>query len=171
MPHRYIARKAKTFFLYRVLHVDDTPHRIALGVAIGVWAGWMPIVGIQMITTFILAACLRANKAVGMPWVWVSNPATMAPMYLADYWVGCTLIGRNWSDPGFLEALNATGGWWNKATAWLEATRNVVVPLMLGGVVVGVAFAVPTYFLIRWSVVAYRRHRRRRRKPEQLPDA
>ncbi|MFW6132299.1 MAG: DUF2062 domain-containing protein [Planctomycetota bacterium] len=171
MPHRYMTRKAKAFFLYRVLHVDDTPHRIALGVAIGVWAGWMPIVGIQMITTFIVATLLRANKVVGMPWVWISNPATMAPMYLTDYWVGCVLTGRDWKNPGFIDALHAPGGWMDKIIAWLEATGNVVAPLMLGGFVVGVVFALPCYFLIRWAVITYRRRRHRRQSARQLPDA
>ena len=33
MPHRFVWKRLKNFFIHRVLHVDDTPHRIALGVA------------------------------------------------------------------------------------------------------------------------------------------
>lgn len=171
MPHRYIARRAKRFFLYRVLHVDDTPHRIALGVAIGMWAAWMPIVGIQMIVTVILAFALRANKIVGLPWLWISNPATMAPIYIGEYYLGRALLGGDWPEPRFIEALHADDGGWAKLTAWLQATGEVAWPLFLGGFVLGVLFGVPTYFIIRWAVVAYRRHRHRKQALKALPEA
>ena len=52
---RFIANRLKTFFIYRVLHVDDTPHRIALGVAAGIFIAWTPTIGFQMLLTILLA--------------------------------------------------------------------------------------------------------------------
>ncbi len=169
MPYRYIARKAKDFFLYRVLHVDDTPHRIALGVALGMFTGWLPIVGIQMMVTLVLATIFRANKIVGLPWVWISNPVTMPVMYAIDYWAGRLVMLQPLDNPiGLFEkALSVRGGVWTVVTAWLKATWDLAVPLMLGGFVVALIWGVPTYFVIRWAVVTYRRRRHERLERKQ----
>ena len=62
MPHRYIIRRLRRFFIYRVLHVDDTPHRIALGIAVGIFITWTPTIGMQMILTVLISALVGANK-------------------------------------------------------------------------------------------------------------
>ncbi len=81
MPIKYAIQTAERFFIYRVLHVDDTPHRIALGVAVGIFVAWTPTFGLQMILTVLLATLLRGNKLVGLPFVWISNPVTAWPIY------------------------------------------------------------------------------------------
>ena len=78
---RYGWRRAQRFVKYRILHVDDTPHRIALGVAIGMFVAWTPTIGFQMGLTVLLCALFRANKLVGVPLVWISNPLTIIPVY------------------------------------------------------------------------------------------
>jgi hypothetical protein len=159
MPYRYVARKAKQFFLHNVLHVDDTPHRIALGVAIGMFWAWTPTVGIQMTLTIVFAFLLRANKLVGLPWVWISNPATMLPMYYGNYRLGRLLLGGTWPEIQFAHVIR-TPGWFRKFWALMQETLHVAWPLWLGSVIVALAWAVPTYFIIRWAVIAYRARRR-----------
>ena len=36
MPIRFVINRIKRFFIYRVFSLNDTPHRIALGVAAGI---------------------------------------------------------------------------------------------------------------------------------------
>jgi len=156
MPYRYVVSKVRRFFLHNVLHVDDTPHRIALGVAIGMFWAWTPTVGVQMALTVATAFVFRANKLVGLPWVWISNPATMLPMYYGNYRLGRLLLGGGWPALQLRRVLE-TPGWFRKFWTLMEETLQVAWPLWLGSVLVAVAFAVPTYFLIRWAVIAYRR--------------
>ena len=59
-------QKVKDFVVYGVLHADDTPHRIALGVAIGIFVTFTPTLGFQMILVAVIATLLRANKFVGL---------------------------------------------------------------------------------------------------------
>ena len=81
MPYRYVWQRLKDFIVHKVLRLDDTPHRIALGVAIGFFVTWTPTIGIQMILVVALATLLKANKLVGVPFVWISNPFTIVPIY------------------------------------------------------------------------------------------
>lgn len=173
MPHRYIARKLKRFFIYRVLHVDDTPHRIALGLAIGIFITWTPTMGFQMILTVMVAALMRANKFVGVPFVWISNPVTLVPIYAPNFLVGSWILPGDYSVRKFCESVSkaafAGGGWMNKIGAWWEATIDFFWPLWVGSVVVGLVLALPTYFVTRWAVTRYRRIWHERHPPEEPP--
>ena len=166
MPHRYLAKKAKDFFAYRVLGVNDTPHRIALGVAVGMFIAWTPTVGVQMGLTVVVCALVGANKVVGLPWVWISNPATMLPIYYWNYRLGRLVLGGRWP-PLRLGKVMKTPGWWQKFWILLEETVVVGWPLWLGSVIVAAATAVPTYFVIRWAVITYRRYRHHQPAQEQ----
>ena len=74
MPDKFVWKRMASFFVHRVLHVPDTPHRIALGVAIGIFVAWTPTIRFQMVLTVVLAWLLGANKSVGVPFVWISCP-------------------------------------------------------------------------------------------------
>ena len=41
-------RPVLRFVKFRILHVDDSPERIARGLAIGVFISYLPLMGIQM---------------------------------------------------------------------------------------------------------------------------
>jgi len=168
MPHRYLAKKARDFFIYRVLGVNDTPHRIALGAAVGMFIAWTPTVGVQMLLTGLLATLLRANKVVGLPWVWISNPVTMLPIYYGNYRLGRVLLGGDWPELR-LDKVASTAGWWQKFYVLLQETLVVAWPLWLGSFIVAAAMAVPTYFIMRWAVNFYRRHRHGRVIEDRRP--
>ena len=68
----------------------------------------------QFITkTLFFAWLFRANKAVGIPIVWVSNPATIVPIYYMCYWIGRTAlrlegVGMQW----WAELTHPPLAWW-----------------------------------------------------------
>ncbi len=177
MPHRYVARKLKQFFIYRVLHVDDTPHRIALGVAIGMFIALTPTVGLQMVLTVALAALLRANKAVGVPLAWITNPVTIPPIYGFNYWLGAKLLGHNYDlhqFKRFVRLALAEGPLCERLHSAWNAMLAIFWPLWLGSIVVGLLLGVISYFAVRRAVVRYRqfRHEHHSRTPcadEQKP--
>ena len=101
----------------RLLMLDDTPHSIALGTAVGMFVGLTPTVGIQMILVGLLAVILRPffrfNISAGMITVYISNPITMLPLYALFYSTGTMLLGTGSSGPvdfqaGFTEHLGDT---------------------------------------------------------------
>ena len=158
MPVRYVINRVKRFFVYRVLHIDDTPHRIALGLAIGVFITWTPTIGFQMLLTVALAWLLRANKAVGVPFVWISNPFTLLPIYGPNYLVGCWVLGQDALSLKFLTAAQSDGTWAERVHTWWSATWQVFWPLWVGSLVVGLFLGVLAYLATRFAVVRYREH-------------
>jgi uncharacterized protein (DUF2062 family) len=165
MPHRYIARKLKAFFVYRVLHVDDTPHRIALGVAIGMFITWTPTIGFQMLLVLSLAWLLGANKLVGVPFVWISNPATFVLIFLPNYYLGRWVLGSNSEAPDFGKAMTFSGTWLEKVQNWWATTWQVFWPLWLGSIIVGLTLGIISYAVIYYAVLEYRKIKHRHDKP------
>lgn len=165
MPVRYVINRVKRFFIYRVLHVDDTPHRIALGVAVGVFIAWTPTIGLQMILTVLLATLVRANNRVGVPFAWISNPFTMIPIYgRCNYRIGMLILGDRYPPPDFSKVLSGHGSWWlevwaNRVRAFWEAIWQALPAVWLGSVVLGLMLGIMSYGAVYYAVVAYRRHR------------
>jgi hypothetical protein len=157
MPHRFVWKRLKRLLVHHVLHVDDTPHRIALAVAIGLFVAWTPTIGFQMGLTVVLAWLLGANKVVGVPLVWISNPLTLAPIYLPNYYLGRWILGGEVRPPDFSRVVNATGGWLETVSTWWSVTWHVLLPLWVGSLLVGLALAVPAYLATYHGVVIYRR--------------
>lgn len=170
MPHRYLIKKLRRFLVYRVLHVDDTPHRIALGLAIGIFITWTPLIGLQMVLTVALAALVRANKFVGVPFVWISNPLTAVPLYGFNFLIGAWILPGKYSLKKFAEsastALRFSGSWMDRITEWWSAMWDFFWPLWIGSILVGLLLGVTTYFVTRRAVVLYRRRLHRHDAPE-----
>ncbi len=161
--------KLRRILLHHVLHADDTPHAIALGVALATVVAFLPLVGFQTAIAIGLAVLFRANKAVCIPIVWITNPFTLVPIY-----GGCLALGR------FVMSLPATNGGHGALVAldqspvaadfvevafWKDLFHRLAglgVELWIGSAIVGVVFGIASYFLARWGVVAYRERRRRK---------
>lgn len=191
MPVKMLLRRLEGFFIYRVLHVDDTPHRIALGVAIGIFVTWTPTLGFQMLIALALSWLLGANKLVGLPFVWISNPLTLGAIYYPNFALGRWLLSGHHERPRFTQILLVSGDSWIetwvlRVQAWWEATYHVLAPLWLGSLTVATVLGLTTYVAIRYAVVAYRKalelrreHRRqlreerktgKRRRPRRRKD-
>lgn len=164
----HIRRKIRKFILHKVLHADDTPHALALGAGIAVFVAFLPLVGIQTIVSIGIAALLRANKAICVPIVWITNPATIFPIYY-----GCLRVGQfmlptqnetRAAKLGELVELGRTGSIF-EAEFWSALARllwGLGLELWLGCAIVGTVFGVAAYWIVRWVVTSYRERRRQR---------
>ena len=156
---KFIAAKIERFLVYRVLSINDSPHRIALSVAIGIFVTWTPTIGLQMILTVALCFLLRANKFVGVPFVWISNPLTIVPIYAPNYFVGCWILG-NAPKAAWKKLITAstapTDGWWDRIGSWYEAIKPIFLELWVGSIVVGFVLGIIAYFVVYRMVIIYR---------------
>ena len=155
---KFIAAKIERFLVYRVLSINDSPHRIALSVAIGIFITWTPTIGLQMILTIALCFLLRANKLVGVPFVWISNPLTIVPIYAPNYFVGCWILGHSKTEgwKNLIAADTFSTSLWDRAVDWFEAIKPIFLELWVGSIVVGLVLGVITYFVVYRMVVIYR---------------
>ncbi len=131
---------------------------IAMGTAIGLFFGSLPIAG-QMLLSAIVSIVVKANMPVSVVATWISNPFTMPFLYTANYYFGAWLLQRppvqlkdmDWSLQGLLQL----GG-------------DILVPLFFGSVIVGVILSILSYILIRllWRlhIISHLRSRRFRQK-------
>lgn len=149
-------------FFARILQIDDAPEKVALGVALGVFVGMTPTVGIQMIIVAIVNTIFRANRLAGVLMVYISNPFTMLPIYWFDYQVGRLFLGSPSIAREDFEKIFALEGsnLFAKLASFVENLAvfswDVAGPLFLGGVIVGAALGLPSYPLTLTLIRRYR---------------
>ncbi len=166
-------RKLKRFIFLRVLHANDPPHALALGLAIGVFVAMTPTIGAQMVIAAAIAASFRANKILAIAAVWISNPVTMVQIYyvnwrIGQYFVETDMVG---GEPAvqaqITKIIERIGGMSNlffnllDKAFWSEVLRLVWalgIELWIGSFLVGFVCALPSYVIARWIITAYRRH-------------
>jgi len=157
---RLFRRQLQAFIIHHVLHADDPPHRLALGIAIGVFVAFTPTVGFQMVISVFLAWVFRANKAVGPPIVWITNPATMIPIYYSCYVVGRLILqhepvrARWWR-----ELAHPPEGWWEGVVFYWQRFTHIAVPLWVGCLLVSTILGYISYRISLSAISAYRMRR------------
>ncbi|UCH29292.1 MAG: DUF2062 domain-containing protein [Myxococcales bacterium] len=178
MNARDLWRRLQQIVIHNVLHLDDTPHRIAWGVFIGAIIAFTPTLGLQILIYIAVATLLGANKLSGIPILFVSNPFTAVPLYYMTWKIGAAVMqpdkeitratikewlgntGRALKDDGIGRLLEAE--FWKEAGRLLASTG---AELWVGGLLCGIVVALPVYFLTRWGINAVRHLREARRLP------
>lgn len=92
MNLRDLWRRLQQIVFHNILHLDDTPHRIAWGVFLGTMIAFTPTLGLQIVLYIPIAALLRANKISGIPILFISNPFTAVPLYYTTWSVGAAVL-------------------------------------------------------------------------------
>ncbi len=184
MRTRDLWRRLQQIVIHNILHLDDTPHRIAWGVFIGALIAFTPTLGLQIVLYVPLAALLHANKVSGIPILFISNPFTAVPLYYATWSVGSAILHpekevtqatiKNWlgstahalKDNGFERLLQSD--FWRDTGRLLASTGG---ELWMGGLVCGLIVALPAYFMTRWGINALRHLREAKRLPHGPMDS
>ena len=175
---QFLRGKLKGFFR-KLLQLDDTPERIARGVALGTLIGMTPTVGIQMTLAVIFAAISRANRLAAVALVWLSNPVTIVPIYWFDYWFGGLILKPfinieplTWADIEKALSVKSSGFFgvlWGFIRGLGQITAQAYPVMFLGGFVSGTLLGVFAYIFTLRAVRRYRE--RKERKCEQRSDA
>ncbi len=80
--------RAIRFQFQKVMRVKASPHSVALGLAIGIFCGALPIMGIQSFAAVPIALLFRASITASLIGVWWTNPVTFIPIYYSEYLIG-----------------------------------------------------------------------------------
>lgn len=137
-----------------VLKLRSSPRAIAGGLAVGMFVAFTPTVGIQIILAVIAATICNVNRPAAIAPVWITNPVTVAPVYTFNYWLGTFFyqgpplseVSRVFNDVG--RALASLDVWDLKepVVAMLRMGKEILIPLTIGSVVVGIVLGLLTYF-------------------------
>ncbi|HDQ41795.1 MAG TPA: DUF2062 domain-containing protein [Desulfonatronum sp.] len=154
----------------KMLRLKSSPHDVALGLALGVFMGLLPIIPFQSVTVLVLALALRCSKLAALLGTLISNPLNIPFLYFVMHRLGRFLLPelRSRYNPEHLTIGDLLH------TGW-----HLFGTMLLGGVVIAIPSATATYFLARYLTRLH--HARRARKmacspykkicPDELPAA
>lgn len=123
----------------RLLRLNNSPHEISLGVAIGVFIGILPVYGLHTILVVIAAILVRpANKIAIFLGTSISLPPTVPPITWAGYEIGRFIFKGRFEPLSWSVFKNIT----------FQKICSFYQPLFLGSVVLGIICAVIFYFIV-----------------------
>ncbi|MCX7022504.1 MAG: DUF2062 domain-containing protein [bacterium] len=143
----------------RFLRSDASPHKAALGLAVGVFIGIFPTFGLGALLALGLAFLFRFSKVSAVVGSAIMNPITSPFFWGLSFTLGSWLTG---ADVGGLAQMLDEGHIWSTA-------GDVVWTYLAGNTVLAVGMALVFYFLGYQAVGAYLK-RRALRHPSSLPD-
>ncbi len=143
---------------YRVTGVEDTPHRVAFSIALAVAVAWTPAMGLHMVLFLLLAWLLGANWLVGLPFVWISNPLTIIPIYYPNYLLGRMLMGVDEPAGDFFKAVRLTGGFFTRIQTFWSATAPYMAELWLGSLIAAMIVSPIVYLIVFRMVKRHQAH-------------
>jgi uncharacterized protein (DUF2062 family) len=147
------------------LLLQDTPHRIAIGCACGIFTAPLPMLG-QTVLGMVLARLVGGNLVASIPWSWISNPFTTLPIFYGCYRIGMAVTPGDWATVSFervgeivdqFNHLSISDG----ISAGYAVVVDIFVPMLVGSIVAGTVAAVIGYFIIIRAVGAMQERRRR----------
>lgn len=147
-----IKLKVKRFFKKFFL-IDDTPHKIAAGAAIGIFMGIFP--GEGVISTLIAASIFKFNRLSATAGVLATNMwATIAVLPAAGF-VGAKLFGKDYAElvMSYQDSFHLGLGYFFGKFIFL----NLTLPLIVGFFAVSGTIALSFYFLLLFLIKKERR--------------
>ncbi|MDD5349886.1 MAG: DUF2062 domain-containing protein [Chthoniobacteraceae bacterium] len=144
--------------LRRVVQLHDTPHSIAGGVALGVFFGFTPFLGVKTLLGILVAwvvRCSRVAAAVGVALHDVIIPL-MPVLLRLEYEIGFWLLNHphRWPQHLLVDHLHVQ--------QWLhwDVFTTVIWPTFLGSLVIGGPVSLAVFF-VTLRIVARAQARRR----------
>ena len=158
-------KRAWTYVWRRVTRLAGTPHAIAIGCAAGVLASFTPFMGLHFILAAVLAAAVGGNLLASALGTFFGNPLSFPFIWLATYNFGGLLLGReqkseiNISLPeGFWSSVLTNPG--VAPSQFWETVGPVFTPMLVGGLPLGLVFAIIAYFPVKTAVETFQERRR-----------
>jgi len=127
----------------RLMELQGSPHAIAGGVAVGIFFGFTPLFGLKTLLCLAAAAMLRLNPIAAVLAVTFHDIVTpLWPVLLRlEYQIGYFILSNPHQLPPKMEMHHLKI---HELFTW-EIFATIGLPLMLGGVIVGLPFAIVAY--------------------------
>ena len=182
--------RAASYVGYRLRRLPDPPHKIARGVAAGVFVCFTPFFGFHFVLATILAFVMQGNILAALLATFFGNPLTFPFIAALSLELGSWMLGMPGGTPLpeiFDEFSRASLELWNNLRAiftpevahWEDLRHmfwRLFWPYIVGGLVPGTVTGVIAYMLTLPAVSAYQKRRvkklkeryeKRRKTPEK----
>ena len=111
----------------RFVRMRGEPRELALGMALGLFLGLTPTMGVQILLAVFFASLFKWSKLTAATGVWITNPVTAPVVYGMTYLTGSRILGlQNSFDMPI--GLN-----WETLFQMLEMAPEFILALIVGG--------------------------------------
>lgn len=155
------AQRLIQLYKLKLIKIRATPHQIALGFGLGVFAAFLPILPLQILLALLFAFLVGASKPAAFIGTLVSNPLNTIPLHMAYYQIGKLLVP--FEVPYFS---------WRQieVTDFLDLGWKLYATLSLGALCLAIPCSIISYFIIGKLVEAYRKRKLHKRLANSQPE-
>lgn len=179
--------RALRIMRHRLTRIPDAPHRIARGIACGIFASFTPLFGVHFFLAVFLAWAVRGNVIAALIGTAAGNPLTFPFIAILSMDIGHTILGTRAESVPITQIMTAFGQagdeiyrnvraiFSDDVMRWerlLRFFRGVFLPYLVGGIGPGLVAAVIGYWVSLPALHGYqtlraaRREARARKKAE-----
>lgn len=165
--------RAASYVMHRIRRLPDPPHKIARGIAAGVFVTFTPFFGFHFVLAAMLAFVMQGNIVAAILATFVGNPLTFPVIAAACLEMGQWMLDTPGVGPlkvVFSDFGRASAELWHNILAIFTGEKahweflghffwRVVWPYTVGGIIPGIITAIISYMLARPAVAAYQRRR------------
>lgn len=150
-------------YLYlRFIRMRGSAEEVSRGMALGIFIGMTPTMGVQMPIALFFAMLFKENKIAAILGVWISNPVTVIPIYTFNFQVGKYLLGtRDVKMPQF-----------SSFNEIIELSYDFLLPLTIGSLLTGIVTAAIAYVVTLYTYrgLKYEKDLIKRKREEKKHD-
>ena len=149
------------YWYYFIVRQRGSANSLALGVAIGLFIGFLIPMGGQMVFALSFALIFRASKIMALGCTWVTNPYTVPFIYPAQCYLGSILMGSplNFQKITMVFKIFFQNPNWD---SFMKIGQDFILPFFIGGFSIGVVSAFLGYFTAYGMIESYRSRRKKK---------
>ncbi|WP_208541094.1 MULTISPECIES: DUF2062 domain-containing protein [Bartonella] len=157
------SRRSFCYMRKRILRISETPHKVALGLAIGIFSACSPFFGLHIILALFFSWILRGNFTAAIIGTVFSNPLTFLPIVMIDYKIGYLFLSL-FGNVGKISLSQIRTIFSNltfsKVWVIFENTwDSIMLPMILGGVLLGFVFGGLSYIGVYKAIGRFQQKR------------
>jgi len=165
LDRKAIARKKARRGFWRMLYIklvrlNDTPPRIAIGFGLGVFIGNMP--GIGPIAALVMATIVRVNKVAAVLGAVLVNTWFGLVTFVPGVKIGCAIMGKEWHE--IYESWKIIIKNKDILSFFKASALDVLVPVFLGQLVISLVLGLAAWGIVLFILYEIRERKRRKRE-------
>ncbi|MCF6272123.1 MAG: DUF2062 domain-containing protein [Rhodobacteraceae bacterium] len=171
-------KRAISYMGHRLKRLPDSATRIARGISFGVFVSFSPFFGLHFLYVFILARMFGGNFIAAAAGTFFGNPLTFPFIIGFSLKVGNWVLGRDPAQHDFKKIGAAFREFFHTIWASFKSLfgapppqtdglhdffSEILLPYFIGGTILGIIFAIPAFYLAKPLIIAYQKHRLKKR--------
>lgn len=159
-PRRSFSRSLR-YMGKRITRITASPHAVAAGLAVGVFAAFTPFFGFHLVLAIVLAYIIAGNVAAAAIGTALANPLTIPFIWGGTYEIGRMIVDEHGSEKT-LPLSQVLDSEIFRQLSFTELWEPVLKPMLFGSLVLGLGCALLVYVVALWATGRYRDKRRQR---------